>query len=66
MEKQFFIDPEIIKKHAYLPEMLAKLSYQQPEEALRLLRNWGEGNQPVKSLFEEVTDLLHNEKRQDI
>ncbi|MEI2357438.1 hypothetical protein [Mesobacillus zeae] len=58
------ISPEIIKMNAYLPVKLAELSYQQPEEALRLLRNWGEGKQPIKILFEEVTDLLQNERRQ--
>lgn len=64
MENQFLIDPETVKKNAYLPVKLAELSYQQPEAALRLLREWGEGKKPVKFLFEEVTDLLHKTNRQ--
>jgi len=64
-ETAFEILKQAARKQAYLPVKLAELSYQQPEEALRLLRNWGEGRQPIKSLFEEVTDLLQNEKRQD-
>lgn len=65
MKNKWLIDPELIRKNAYLPEKLAELSYLQPKEALRLLRNWGEGKQPLKSLFDEVTDLLYNEKSQD-
>jgi hypothetical protein len=64
-ETAFEILKQAAIKQAYLPVKLAELSYQEPEEALRLLRNWGEGKQPIKSLFEEVTDLLQNEKRQD-
>jgi hypothetical protein len=55
---------EAALKQAYLPSKLAALSYQQPEESLRLLREWGEGRKPVKILFEEVIDLLST-KRQD-
>ncbi|MBM7584997.1 hypothetical protein JOC86_001534 [Bacillus pakistanensis] len=64
-ERAFEILQEAARKLAYLPDKLAELSYQQPEEALRLLRNWGEGKQPVNSLFEEVTDLLNSKRRQD-
>jgi hypothetical protein len=65
MENKWLIDPETVNKHAYLPVKLAELSYQQPEDTLRLLQEWGEGKKSVKNLFEEVTDLLYNKKRQD-
>lgn len=65
MENQYLINPETVKQHAYLPVKLADLSYQQPEAVLRLLREWGEGKKPVRILYEEVTDLLDKEKRQD-
>jgi hypothetical protein len=59
---------DILKKAAlkqtYLPSKLSELSYEQPEESLRLLREWGEGRKPVNILFEEVIDLLST-KRQD-
>ncbi|MGD6879936.1 hypothetical protein [Bacillus infantis] len=64
-ETAFEILKQAAKKQAYLPTGLAKLSYQQPEEALRLLRNWGEGKQPLDRLFEEITHLLHSKSHQD-
>lgn len=64
-EIAFEILQEAARKQAKLPGKLAELSYHQPEEALRLLRKWGEGKQPLKSLFEEVTDLLDKGRRQD-
>lgn len=52
------IDPETIKKNTYLPVKLSELSKENPEAALQLLQDWGEGRKPVKQLWEEVTNLL--------
>jgi len=56
---------ETAKKLAYFPDQLAELSYQQPEETFRLLREWSERKKSIEVLWEDVIDLLDKEKRQD-
>ncbi|XJZ25998.1 hypothetical protein ACF5W4_11350 [Bacillota bacterium Lsc_1132] len=48
------IDPETIRKNAYLPVKLSELSKSNPEAAIQLLQDWGEGRKPVKQLWEEA------------
>jgi hypothetical protein len=52
------IDPETIKKNAYLPVKLSQLSKVNPEAALKILQAWGDGKKPVKELWEEVINQL--------
>lgn len=52
------IDPETVKKHAYLPVKLSELSKVNPDFALRILRDWGEGRKPVLQLWDEVIKEL--------
>jgi len=52
------IDPETIKKNAYLPVKLSELSKKNPEAALQLLQDWGDGKKPVKQLWEETLQNL--------
>ncbi|MEH7108226.1 hypothetical protein [Bacillus sp. JJ1764] len=56
------IDPETVRKNAYLPVKLGELSKSNPEAALQLLQDWGEGRKPVKQLWEEVIKYLDEEK----
>ncbi|MED3571916.1 hypothetical protein [Cytobacillus praedii] len=49
------IDPETIKKNAYLPVKLSELAKKNPVVALQLLQDWGEGKKTIKQLWNEVT-----------
>lgn len=48
------IDPETIKKNAYLPVKLSELSKKNPEAALQLLQDWGDGKKTIKKLWDEI------------
>ncbi|MGP9042144.1 hypothetical protein [Cytobacillus kochii] len=56
------IDPETVKKNAYLPVKLSELSKVNLEAAVQLLQDWGDGKKPVKQLWEETLEFLGNEK----
>ncbi|WP_416149458.1 hypothetical protein ACM26V_00210 [Salipaludibacillus sp. HK11] len=60
--KDLPIDPEILKKRMQIPKLLAKLSYQDEEEAIRLMRQWGEKKQPITSMYNELIDIVEPEK----
>lgn len=49
------ISSERIRQHAYLPAKLAELSHINPEKAVLLLQDWGEGKKTIKKLWEEIT-----------
>lgn len=55
------IDPETIKKNTYLPVKLSELSRKNPEAALKLLQDWGEGNKPIKQLWDETLESLETQ-----
>lgn len=52
------IDPEIIRKNAYLPDKLAQLSYKNPEAAMAILREWGEGRKAITQLWDSTIAAL--------
>ncbi|NIK67896.1 hypothetical protein [Paenibacillus sp. BK720] len=52
------IDRELVRKRAYLPVKLAELSKEEPDEALDLLRAWGEGTKPITQLWDEASRAL--------
>ena len=54
------IDPEIVRKNAYLPVKLAELSKKDPVKALQLLQEWGEGKKTIKKLWEEISEQLED------
>lgn len=56
------IDRETVRKNAYLPVKIAELSHKDPEAALQLLRDWGEGRKPVLHLWDEVVEKLETVK----
>jgi hypothetical protein len=53
------IDPETVKKNAYLPVKLSQLSKTNPTAALALLQDWGDGKKPIKQLWDEALQLLN-------
>ena len=57
------IDPETIKKNAYLPVKLSELSKANPEAALQLLQDWGEGKKPIKQLWDETISKLESSNK---
>jgi hypothetical protein len=60
---KFPIDPEIIKKRAFMPDRLSELSKVDPEAALRLLRDWGDGKKAITDLWDEIMSLLDEHKK---
>lgn len=52
------IDKELVKMNAYLPVKLSYLSKINPEAALRILQDWGDGTKPLRKLWEETTNLI--------
>jgi hypothetical protein len=55
---EVLIDRELVRKSAYLPDKLAELSYKNPDAALKLLRDWGEGRKPISQLWDETLAQL--------
>ncbi|WP_332648802.1 hypothetical protein [Lysinibacillus sp. 54212] len=54
------IDPELVRKNAYLPVKLAELAKRKPQVALSLLQDWGEGNKTIKTLWKETVEQLED------
>lgn len=52
------IDLELLKKREEIPEKLAALSYINKEQAIVLLRNWGEKKVSISILHGELTNFL--------
>ncbi|MCR1835010.1 hypothetical protein NSA56_11445 [Oceanobacillus caeni] len=52
------IDLDILQKRQEIPIKLAELSYADQENALRLLRVWGEKKSPISVLHKEIVDCL--------
>lgn len=52
------IDRELVKMNAYLPVKLAELSKFNPDAALLILRAWGEGTKPLRTLWFETSEML--------
>jgi len=52
------IDLEFIKKKSEIPEKLAELSYKDQDEAVRLMREWGERKIPITAIHKELSDCL--------
>jgi hypothetical protein len=56
------IDRDTVRKNTYLPVKIAELSYKDPEAALEILRDWGEGRKPVLHLWDDVIGKLEASK----
>ncbi|QKY69440.1 hypothetical protein [Lentibacillus sp. CBA3610] len=52
------IDTDLLKKREEIPIKLAELSYVDSDQAINLLRKWGEKSSPITVLHEELNDSL--------
>jgi hypothetical protein len=57
-EKFGGVDLDVIKMHAQLPELLAKLSYHDVPKTLEYIRYWGEKSKTINFMYEGVSDAL--------
>ncbi|MFE3573903.1 hypothetical protein [Lysinibacillus sp. NPDC059133] len=49
---------DLIRMYAYLPVKLSQLSKENPNAAINLLQDWGEGRKTIRKLWKEINDLL--------
>ncbi|WP_312124671.1 hypothetical protein [Lysinibacillus boronitolerans] len=49
---------ELVRIYAYLPVKLSELSKVDPEAAIKLLQDWGEGKKTIRKLWKETNDAL--------
>lgn len=52
------IDMDLIQKKIEIPTLLADLSKQDSDQALYLLREWGDRKLPITVLHHEITSRL--------
>jgi hypothetical protein len=58
--KKYPIDPEIVKKNAYLPVRLSELSKIDPDAAITILQEWGDGKKPITILWDDISSKLEH------
>jgi len=56
------IDPEILQMKIEIPKLLAELSYRDQQEAIRLMREWGEKKRTINSMYEELNQIVNGVK----
>ncbi len=59
------VDLDLLKKREEIPIKLAELSYNDSDEAINLLRKWGEKTSPITELHDDICASL-TEKEADI
>lgn len=59
------IDLDLLKKREEIPIRLAELSYRNSEQAIILLRKWGEKKLPITILHKEISDCLKEVNQND-
>lgn len=65
-EKFGGVDLDVIRMHAQLPELLAKLSYHDVPKTLEYIRYWGEKSKTINVMYEDVLEeLLKYERNED-
>lgn len=52
------INLDLLKKREEIPIKLAELSYSNENQAVILLRKWGEKKSPITDLHQEINDCL--------
>ncbi|PKU50094.1 hypothetical protein [Lysinibacillus fusiformis] len=50
---------ELVRIYAYLPVKLSDLSKVDPEAAIKLLQDWGEGKKTIRKLWDEIHKALY-------
>ena len=59
-------DLDVIRIHAQLPELLAKLSDHDVPKTLEYIRYWGEKSKTINVMYEDVLEeLLKYERNED-
>ena len=56
---------ELVRIYAYLPVKLSELSKVDPEAAIKLLQDWGEGNKTIRKLWKETNDALKENDKEN-
>ncbi|MEQ6050011.1 hypothetical protein U2I53_13265 [Lysinibacillus capsici] len=49
---------ELIRMYAFLPVKLSDLSKVNPEAAIKLLQDWGEGKKTIRKLWDEPNKAI--------
>lgn len=49
---------ELVRIYAYLPVKLSELSKVDPEAAIKLLQDWGEGKKTIRKLWDETNKAI--------
>lgn len=49
---------ELVRIYAYLPVKLSELSKVDPDAAIKLLQDWGEGKKTIRKLWKETNKAL--------
>lgn len=52
------IDRELIEMYANLPSKLSVLSKFNPEKAVKILQDWGDGKKTLRKLWKETESAL--------
>ncbi len=52
------IDMDILQKRREIPIKLAELSYKDKDQAIILMRKWGEKKTPISELHEKISSQL--------
>lgn len=52
------MDLNVIKMHAQLPTLLAKVSEFDEQLALSVIRDWGAKSRTINSMWEELNDAI--------
>ena len=52
---------ELVRIYAYLPVKLSELSKVDPEAAIKLLQDWGEGKKTIRKLWKETHEALNDD-----
>lgn len=56
---------ELVRIYAYLPVKLSELSKVDPEAAIKLLQDWGEGNKTIRKFWKETNDALKENDKEN-
>lgn len=49
---------DLARMYAYLPIKLSQLSKVNPNAALGIIQDWGDGRKDIRKLWKETTDLI--------
>jgi len=56
---------ELVRMYAYLPVKLSELSKVDPETAIKILQDWGEGKKTIRKLWNAIHEALEESNNED-